>query len=82
MLLLATLAMTFQVYGESLSDKPAIIFAESIEVKSEPSMGSEGAFILHEGTKVQIIGEDDDWVRIQVIDGKDGWIPVTDLKVL
>ena len=81
-LLLASLAMTFQVYGESLNDKPAIIFAESIEVKSEPSMGSEAAFILHEGTKVQIIGNDDDWVRIQVIDGKDGWMPATDLKPL
>jgi tetratricopeptide (TPR) repeat protein len=80
--LLATLAMAFQVYGESLNDKPAIIFAESIEVKSEPKMGSENAFVLHEGTKVQLIGEDDNWVRVRLADGKDGWLPKSDLKQL
>jgi len=81
-LLLATLAMAFQVHGESLNDNPAIIFAENTEVKSEPSMGSEAAFTLHEGTKVQIMEWDDEWVRIQIVDGKDGWIPRTDLKEL
>lgn len=81
-LLLATLAMAFQVYGESLNDKPAIIFAESIEVKSEPKMGSETAFVLHEGTKVQLIGDDDNWVRVRLADGKDGWLPKSDLKQL
>ncbi len=81
-LLLASLAMAFQVHGESQNDKPAIIFAESTEVKSEPSMGSDAAFVLNEGTKVQILDIDDNWVRIQIIDGKDGWIPTTDLKQL
>lgn len=81
-LLLATLAMTFQVHGESLNDNPAIVFAESTEVKSEPTMGSEVAFVLHEGTKVQIIEWDDEWVRVQIVDGKDGWIPGSDLKEL
>ena len=81
-LLLASLAMAFQVQSEVIHDKPAIIFAESIEVKSEPNMGSEITFILHEGTKVQVIGEDDAWVRIELINGKDGWLPTTVLKQL
>ncbi len=80
--LLLSLAMAFQIYGDSVNDKPAIIFAESSEVKSEPNMGSEAAFTLHEGTKVQITEKDDDWVRIVLIDGKDGWIPASDLKGL
>ncbi|MGY8885319.1 MAG: tetratricopeptide repeat protein [Flavobacteriales bacterium] len=79
---LASLAMAFQVKGESLNDNPAIIFAESTDVKSEPKMGSEVVFILHEGTKVQIIEQDDNWVRIKLVNGKDGWLPTTDLKPL
>ncbi len=82
LVLLVSLAMAFQIYSDSINDKPAIIFAESSEVKSEPNMGSEAAFTLHEGTKVQIIGQDDSWVRIALIDGKDGWIPASDLKGL
>lgn len=79
---LASLAMAFQVQRESLNDNPAIIFAESIEVKSEPKMGGAVAFILHEGTKVQIMEQDDNWVRVKLVNGKDGWLPITDLKPL
>jgi len=74
--------MAFQIQSDTRKDKPAIIFAESIEVKSEPNMGSELAFVLHEGTKVQIIDQDESWVRIELSNGKDGWIPLSDIKQL
>ncbi|RMA66137.1 tetratricopeptide repeat protein [Ulvibacter antarcticus] len=82
LLLCLSLAMAFQVQSEVKNDKPAIIFAESVEVKSEPNLGSAVAFRLHEGTKVQVLAEDNDWVRIQLVNGKDGWMPVNDLKKL
>tara|TARA_R110002072_G_scaffold22615_1_gene79273 strand:- start:91754 stop:92503 length:750 start_codon:yes stop_codon:yes gene_type:complete len=80
--LIISLAMAFQIQSDTRKDKPAIIFAESIEVKSEPNMGSELAFVLHEGTKVQIIDQDESWVRIELSNGKDGWIPLSDIKQL
>lgn len=82
LLFILSLAMTFQIYSDVIHDKPAIIFAESVEVKSEPNMGSEVVFSLHEGTKVQIMEEDDNWVRIKLVNGKDGWVPISDLKSL
>jgi len=81
-LLLVSLGMAFQINNDSLNDKPAIIFAETIEVKSEPNLGSEAAFILHEGTKVQVIAQDESWVRIELANGKDGWVPSDDIKQL
>lgn len=81
-LLLGSLAIAFMTFNDCEADKPAIIFAESTEIRSEPNMGSETAFTLHEGTKVQVIADDGDWLRIQLIDGKDGWIPSEDLKLL
>jgi len=80
--LLVTLSMAISTHTDSARNKPAIIFSESIAVKSAPSLGSENSFELHEGTKVQIIARDGDWVRIEIANGKDGWIPVTDLKEL
>lgn len=80
--LIGSIVMAFQLYSDNLNDKPAIIFAEAVQVKSGPTLGSTDAFKLHEGTKVQIIGSEDDWVRIQLVDGKDGWIPTTELKAL
>jgi len=81
-LLLISISMAFTTFSDTKNDRPAIIFAESIEIKSEPNLGSEVAFILHEGTKVQVVAQDTEWVRIVIADGKDGWIPVTDIKEL
>ncbi len=81
-LLVASLTMAFFTYGDYSKNQPAIIFASEIEVKTEPSMGSNVAFTLHEGTKVQISAQDGNWFRITLADGKDGWIPSTDLKQL
>ena len=80
--LLGGLVMAFQTYDDFISDRPAIIFAESTNVKSEPTVAGEVSFVLHEGTKVQVLAEDQQWVRIQLVDGKDGWIPSSDLKQL
>lgn len=77
-----TLSMAFSTYDDTINDQPAIIFSESIEVREAPSLGSETTFTLHEGTKVQIVARDTDWVRIEISNGKDGWIPVSDLKEL
>ncbi|MBK5213207.1 MAG: tetratricopeptide repeat protein [Flavobacteriaceae bacterium] len=80
--LVASLTMAFLTYGDYSKNQPAVIFASEIEVKTEPSMGSNVAFTLHEGTKVQILAQDGNWYRITLVDGKDGWIPGTDLKQL
>ncbi len=81
-LLIGSLTMAFLTYNDVKNDQPAIIFSEEIEIKSEPNMGSNAAFTLHEGTKVQITAQDGNWYRIALADGKDGWIPATELKQL
>jgi tetratricopeptide (TPR) repeat protein len=80
--LVASLTMAFLTYGDYTKNQPAIIFASEIEVKTEPTLGSNVAFKLHEGTKVQILAQDGNWFRITLADGKDGWIPASDLKQL
>ena len=82
LLLIGATTMAFLTYNDYTEDQPAIIFANELEVKSEPSLGSSSVFKLHEGTKVQIIAQDREWVRIELADGKDGWVPISDLKQL
>ena len=59
-----------------------IVFAESSDARAEPTMGSEVAFVLHEGTKVQILSQEEAWIRVRLANGKDGWIPAEDVKSL
>ncbi|MAP55777.1 tetratricopeptide repeat protein [Altibacter sp.] len=79
---LATMVLAFKTYDDAQRYRPAIIFAEETEVRSEPTMGSETAFLLHEGTKVMIRDREGEWYRISLADGKDGWIPASELKEL
>ena len=75
-------SMAFSTYNDAKKNRPAIIFSESIEVRDAPSLGSKTSFTLHEGTKVQVIEIETDWARIEIANGKDGWIPLSDLKEL
>ena len=57
-----------------VTDRPAIVFAEVTEVKSEPQKASPATFVVHEGTKVfvkEILGK---WKKIELTDGTEGWI--------
>ncbi len=77
-----SISMAYSTYGDAIKNQPAVIFAEIIEVREAPNLGSEISFTLHEGTKVQMEEKDADWVLIQIANGKEGWIPYSDLKEL
>ena len=79
---LVALAFAFHKFEIDKNNKPAIVFAQESQVKSEPNLRSEEAFKLHEGTKVQILDTVNDWKKIKLSDGKQGWIQNKDIKEL
>ena len=64
------------------NDQPAIVFAEIISVKTGPKTTSPDSFILHEGTKVFVLESADNWRKIELTDGKKGWIVSSSIKML
>ncbi|WP_417872355.1 tetratricopeptide repeat protein [Xanthomarina gelatinilytica] len=76
------LIFAFHKFNLDKKDQPAIIFAQESQVKSEPNLRSTEAFILHEGTKVQILDTVNNWKKIKLSDGKTGWILKQDIKAL
>lgn len=81
-LMIAALTSAFNKYNLDKSNNPAIVFAQESRVKNEPNLRSEEAFRLHEGTKVQVLDTVDNWKKIKLSDGKMGWIPSDDIKLL
>lgn len=83
-LILSFVALAFAYHNYDLieNDRPAIVFAQESQVKSEPNLRSNEAFILHEGTKVQVLDTVNSWKKIKLADGKTGWIPQDDIKLL
>lgn len=64
------------------NEKPAIVFAETAPVKSEPKTASPDSFILHEGTKVYILESIANWKKIELTDETTGWIESSAIKEL
>ncbi len=82
LLCFVALSFAFNKYSLDKKNNPAIVFAQESQVKSEPNLRSTEAFILHEGTKVQVLETVDNWKKIKLTDGKIGWIPSEDIKLL
>ena len=43
-------------------------------------MNAVDLFVVHEGTKVHILDQVNEWVKIRIPDGSVGWVPGNSLK--
>lgn len=79
--LLFTISMSYICY--TITDAQyAIVWEEEIEVRDGPTRNSSWIYYLHEGTKVKITYEEDNWVRIVLADGNEGWVLRQEIKKL
>lgn len=81
-LLIILLSITFSSYQLKQNTSQAIIFASSVNVNSAPTEKSKTLFSLHSATKVTILDKIDDWIKIKISDGKNGWIKSYNCKKL
>jgi tetratricopeptide (TPR) repeat protein len=79
-LLLISISAAISEKNHFESEKPAIVFAETALVKSEPQKASATVFTLHEGTKVFVVETMDNWKKIQLTDETEGWIESSAIK--
>jgi tetratricopeptide (TPR) repeat protein len=52
----------------------AIVTSPSVYVKSSPDEKSSDLFILHEGTKIEVLDELSGWKKIRIANGSIGWV--------
>ena len=61
----------------------AVILAPSVVVKSSPSDRSTDLFLIHEGSKVEILDNSmKEWMEVKFEEGKQGWIPVNVAEII
>jgi len=80
--LLVFIAITFHQYNKERTKKEAIVYATEVSVKNEPTKNAEEAFSIHEGTKLLVLDGVDDWSKIQLLDGKIGWLKTNQINLL
>lgn len=60
----------------------AIVFEKKIQIYSEPNTFSTEIFSLQEGDKLQVVNELNQWIKIQLSDGRNGWTKTDFVKKL
>lgn len=56
-----------------------IVLTKETKILAEPDYTAKQKFTLHEGTKVSILKNDDEWVSIKLQNGNEGWIKASDI---
>jgi len=83
-LLIIFLSVTFAYnqYSNINKKDEAIVFAPTLTVKSSPDEKGIDKFVIHEGTKVFILDEFNNWVKIKIANGSNGWIEKHNLEII
>ena len=69
--------------NEYMNADKAIVMRPVTSVKSSPSSEStKDLFVLHEGTKVRVLDTVGSWNNIELADGRQGWLPSSDLELI
>lgn len=81
-LFVVTLSFALIQRSEFLHPSAAVVMHRAVPVKSSPDTGSKDIFVLHEGTKVQVMGNLNDWREIRVADGNRGWLQASAIEMV
>ncbi len=69
-----------QSYADHVSSKSAVVMNVTAYVKSSPGDSNTDLFLLHEGTKVEVIDEYENWVKIKIANGSVGWLKMAEIE--
>ena len=75
LLSILTVVIILQQQNTLRNTNPAIVFVQSESFRAEPNMRSEVLLNIHEGAKVFILEDVEDWIKIKLQNGSIGWIP-------
>jgi len=76
------LFLTFHSIWTDNSLNLGVIYSLKAEVRSEPNTFSTRLFEVHEGLKVAINQLENDWVKIELLDGKTGWVSNDQIRLI
>ena len=72
----------FNLRSELESEDGAVVTVPVSSVKSSPGSTDQSLFILHEGTRISVLESLGEWYRIELSDGRQGWLEAEDVEII
>lgn len=78
------MSLSFSVTAKNrqVNAAEAIVTASAVSVKSSPDSSSKDLFIIHEGTKVEVLNRFNSWTEVQIADGNKGWLTTGAIELI
>lgn len=81
-LMIFSYALVFHQQNLIYGTERGIIMAPSVYVKSSPDEKSSDLFILHEGSKIDVLDELNGWKKIRIANGSIGWVVQNTFEII
>ncbi len=75
-------AFSLDEKGAALRQDGAVILQPVATVRSSPGDAGKSIFVLHEGTTVKVLDNLGQWLKIELSDGRQGWIEAESLDFI
>jgi len=79
---LLSITVAFYAKDHLNSEQYAIVYVDEFKSRSEPTKNSEVSFTVHEGTKVEVLEEFEDWYKVMLANGSKAWMPKNTVREL
>ncbi|MGX5818082.1 tetratricopeptide repeat protein [Chitinophaga lutea] len=76
------LGMAYWVQQSAYHSDVAIVMQKAVKVKAAPDDGAKDMFEVREGMKLEVLDATSEYCKVQLADGKTGWMTVKGLKRL
>ena len=77
-----TYSLSARSYSIRHNEEQAVIISSSVYVKSSPDEKGNDLFILHEGTKVDVLEPFEGWKKIKIANGTIGWLKTKEIETI
>ena len=71
---IVTMVYAFKIKNLAENNPEAIVLAGTVSVKSSPDDSGTEVFVIHEGTKVNVLSTLSTWSEVRLADGNVGWL--------
>ncbi len=82
LVVIVSFIFSLNLKSNAMHSDTAIILVPVSNVKSAPNSTGGNLFILHEGTRVEVLERVGQWSKIELADGRQGWMESRDFEAI
>lgn len=81
-LFLLCFGMMLSQKSSYMAEDKAVVVQPVCVAKSSPASDASNLFVLHEGTKVDVLESAGNWLEIQLSDGRKAWVESNEIEII